>query len=164
MDQYLSELRLMSFGFNPKGWALCEGQFLPINQNQALFSLLGTVFGGNGQTTFALPDLRGRTPIHQGAGFILGQRGGEEAHALSQSEMPAHAHSVLGSPAIANDNNPTGELLAAANDQYHAPADLTTLAAASVTSVGQSAPHPNMPPFLTLSWCIALQGIFPSRV
>lgn len=165
-EPFLSEIRLMSFVFAPKGWALCNGQFLPINQNQALFSLLGTTFGGNGQTTFALPDLRGRTPIHVGGSHTLGERGGEQAHTLSIGEIPTHTHVVAASSTAMNGSaTPNGNFLGGANNAYHAPAnaDLTTMNPATVTSIGGSQAHQNMQPFLTLSFCIALQGIFPSQ-
>jgi microcystin-dependent protein len=162
-EPFLSEIRLMSFGFAPKGWALCDGQLLPINQNQALFSLLGTTFGGNGMTNFALPDLRGRTPIHVGGGHTLGERGGEQAHTLSISEIPTHIHNLVASSAATSGNaNPTGRFLGGGNNVYHAPTNLTSLTPGSVTNVGGSQAHLNMQPFLTLSFCIALQGIFPS--
>ncbi len=162
-EPFLSEIRLMSFVFAPKGWALCNGQLLPINQNQALFSLLGTTFGGNGQTTFALPDLRGRTPIHVGSGHTLGERGGEQAHTLSIAELPEHTHMVNASASAAGGNvSPSGRFLGGANNAYHAPASLTSLTPGTVTNTGGSQAHLNMQPFLTLSFCIALQGIFPS--
>jgi microcystin-dependent protein len=163
LDPFIGELMLASFNFPPKGWASCNGQFLPINQNQALFSLLGTSYGGNGQTTFALPDLRGRVPLHVGAGHILGERSGEEAHTLIQSEMPQHVHLLQGSRLDANQPGPSNAMLAGANNAYADPNSLTTLAPSSVTNVGGSQAHENRPPFLTLNWCIALQGIFPSR-
>ena len=161
-EPFLGEIRIMSFVFAPKGWALCNGQFLPINQNQALFSLLGTTFGGNGQTTFALPDNRGRTPIHVGSGHTLGERGGEQAHTLSISEIPTHTHAVRASSAAAATPVPTSSVLAPANNLYSASNALVALGASSVTSTGGSQAHLNMQPFLTLSFCIALQGIFPS--
>jgi microcystin-dependent protein len=165
-EPFLSELRLFSFNFAPKGWALCNGQFLPINQNQALFSLLGTTYGGNGQTTFALPDLRGRVPIHVGSGFTLGQNGGQQAHTLTISELPQHMHFLQATTAAANNATPAGTMLLGAtapNDFYTGVAGLTALAAGTVSNVGGSQPHMNMQPYLTLSWCIALQGIFPSQ-
>lgn len=162
-EPFLSELRMMSFVFAPRGWALCNGQLLPINQNQALFSLLGTTYGGDGRVNFALPDLRSRVPLHVGQGHTLGERGGEQAHTLSMSEMPAHSHDVVASSAVGSLAAPAGNVLASAPNVYRSQArDLTTLAPASVTPVGGSQAHQNMQPFLTLSWCIALQGIFPS--
>lgn len=161
-EPFLSEIRIMSFVFAPQGWALCNGQFLPINQNQALFSLLGTTFGGDGEVTFALPDLRARTPIHVGNSYTLGERGGEEAHTLSVSELPTHTHSVNASAAAGTTPIPTGNLLASANNLYGAATNLVSLNSTMVTNVGGSQAHLNMQPFLTLSFCIALQGIFPS--
>jgi microcystin-dependent protein len=163
-DPFLGELRIFGFGQAPKGWALCNGQFLPINQNQALFSILGTTYGGNGQTTFALPDLRGRVPIHTGAGFIEGQAGGQEFHTLTQSEMPAHNHFAQAATNQSNTSLPQNNWLGQAGNQYNANASgLTTLAAGTVTNVGGSQPHENRQPFIVLSFCIALIGIFPSR-
>jgi len=158
---FLAELKIISWNYAPKGWAFANGQFLPINQNQALFSLLGTTYGGNGQTTFALPDLRGDIPIHVGNGFILGQKGGQEAHTLTQSEMPQHVHIMS-----ASDNNATAPiptLFAKTNNGYAAPNNLTTLRPSTVTNVGGSQAHPNMQPYTTLNIIIALQGVFPSR-
>lgn len=160
-EPFLGEIRIMSFNFPPKGWALCNGQLLPINQNQALFSLLGTNFGGDGRVNFALPDLRGRVPIHVGNGHILAERGGEQAHTLSIAELPTHTHSLQASSAAGNVASSNGNILAAA-DVYAAPSNLVAFSPASVTSVGGSQAHLNMQPFLTLSFCIALQGIFPS--
>jgi microcystin-dependent protein len=163
-EPFLSEIRLMSFQFAPKGWALCNGQLLPINQNQALFSLLGTTFGGDGRVNFALPDLRARVPIHVGAGHTLGERGGEQAHTLSIAEIPTHAHALQASPAEGNVPVPPGAVLASAapNALYGPPESLAALAPGSVTNVGGSQAHLNMQPFLTISFCIALTGIFPS--
>jgi microcystin-dependent protein len=161
-EPFVSEIRIMSFVFAPRGWALCNGQLLPINQNQALFSLLGTTFGGNGQVTFGLPDLRGRVPIHVGDGFTLGEQGGEQAHTLSVSEMPAHTHALQASPSSGNTPIAASDVLAAANNLYATASNLTALGPSSITSVGGSQAHLNMQPFLTLSFCIALQGIFPS--
>jgi microcystin-dependent protein len=161
-EPFLAEIRIMSFGFAPKGWALCNGQLLPINQNQALFSLLGTTFGGDGRVNFALPNLQGNVPIHVGSGHTLGERGGEQAHTLSISEIPTHAHSFLASPANATTPIPTNDVLAAANNLYAAATNLTSLNPASVTNVGGSQAHLNMQPFLVLNFSIALQGIFPS--
>ncbi len=161
-EPFLSEIRLMSFVFAPKGWALCNGQLLPINQNQALFSLLGTTFGGDGRVNFALPDLRGRTPIHVGSGHTLGERGGEQAHTLSIAELPTHTHVVSGSPSNANVAPAVANVLAAANNAYGPATSLVALGATSLANTGGSQAHLNMQPFLTLSFCIALQGIFPS--
>jgi microcystin-dependent protein len=162
-EPFLSEIRIMSFVFAPKGWALCNGQLLPINQNQALFSLLGTTFGGDGRVNFALPDLRGRAPIHVGSGHTLGERGGEQAHTVSISELPQHIHAVAASTvSTGGSDNPSGNFLGSANNVYAQPASLTTLNPGTIANTGGSQAHLNMQPFLTLSFCIALQGIFPS--
>lgn len=162
-EPFLSEIRLMSFVFAPKGWALCNGQLMPINQNQALFSLLGTTFGGDGRVNFALPDLRGRTPIHVGGSHTLGERGGEQAHTLSIAELPTHTHVLTATTAAATLDFPTGNRLATATmASYATPQALTPMAAGAVANTGGSQAHLNMQPFLTLSFCIALQGIFPS--
>lgn len=162
-EPFLSEIRLMSFVFPPKGWALCNGQLLPINQNQALFSLLGTTFGGDGRVNFGLPDLRGRVPIHVGAGHVLGEQGGEVAHTLSLAELPDHTHVVNASTkATGGSASPNGNVLGGGNNVYsRSPAD-TTLNPGTVQNVGGGQAHPNTQPFLTLTFCIALQGIFPS--
>jgi microcystin-dependent protein len=162
-EPFLAEIRIMSFNFAPKGWALCNGQLLPINQNQALFSLLGTTYGGNGQTTFALPNLQGRAPIHFGAGHTLGETGGEQSHTVSMAELPVHTHIVNASSANGDQNFANGNVLAAAGNLYSGTGNLTTLNASSITNVGGSQAHLNMQPFLTLNFCIALQGIFPSQ-
>ena len=161
-EPFLSEIRLMSFDFAPKGWTRCNGQLLPINQNQALFSLLGTTYGGNGQTNFALPDLQGRTPIHVGSGHTLGERGGEQAHTLTINEIPTHSHVATGTSDNATDAAPAGNLLASGANQYQPPPGTTTLHPQTLGNVGGSQAHLNMQPFLTLTFCIALQGIFPS--
>jgi microcystin-dependent protein len=163
-EPFLSEIRIMSFIFPPKGWALCDGQLLPINQNQALFSLLGTTYGGDGRVNFGLPDLRSRVPIHMGSGFSLGQRGGEQAHTLSISEIPTHTHVLNGTSATSNPQPvPVSAYLAPTASMYGAPSALTSLQPTSLANVGGSQPHLNMQPFLVLSFCIALQGIFPSQ-
>jgi microcystin-dependent protein len=164
-EPFLSEIRLFSFVFAPQGWAPCNGQLLPINQNQALFSLLGTTFGGNGQTNFALPDYRARVPIHVGAGHTLGERGGEQAHTLSIAELPTHSHVLTASSTPATTNTPTTALTFAAStaDQlYSPPQNLVAMNSAAISSIGGAQAHLNMQPFLTISFCIALQGIFPS--
>jgi microcystin-dependent protein len=164
-EPFLSEVRLMSFVFAPKGWALCNGQLLPINQNQALFALLGTTFGGDGRVNFALPDLRGRTPIHVGAAHTLGERGGEQAHTLSIAQVPTHTHMVAASSnASGGVATPSNNYLGGGNNVYLAATggQLTTMIPDTVTNTGGSQAHLNMQPFLTLSFCIALQGIFPS--
>jgi microcystin-dependent protein len=163
-EPFLAEIRLMSFVFAPKGWALCNGQLLPINQNQALFSLLGTTYGGDGRVNFALPDLRGRVPIHVGNGHTLGERGGEQAHTLTVAELPGHTHAVQASTsATGGSATPNNNVFGGANNAYHAPSQaLSALNALTVTTTGGGQPHLNMQPFVTLSFCIALQGIFPS--
>jgi microcystin-dependent protein len=167
-EPFLSEIRIMSFGYAPKGWALCNGQLLPINQNQALFSLLGTTFGGDGRVNFALPNLQSRVPIHVGNGHVLGEKGGEQAHTVTLSEMPAHIHNsnATSDPHIANPENyqplPNDALFAVVNNLYTGAANLTTLLPKTLSNIGGSQAHLNMQPFLTLTFCIALQGIFPS--
>lgn len=163
-EPFLSEIRIMSFVFAPKGWALCNGQLLPINQNQALFSLLGTTFGGDGRVNFALPDLRGRTPLHVGSGHTLGERGGEQAHTLSIAELPEHAHVLNGTTnnAVNTPANNTVLGKSAPQASYGGPASLSAMDGESIANTGGSQAHLNMQPFLTLSFCIALQGIFPS--
>jgi microcystin-dependent protein len=163
-DPYLAEIRLMSFSYAPRGWAHCNGQLLPINQNQALFSLLGTMYGGNGTTNFALPDLRGRVPVHVGAGHTQGERAGEYAHTLTAAELPQHTHAVgASSAATGGSSNVNGRVLGGANNAYHSPSNLVALHPQTVASTGGSQPHQNTAPSLTLSFCIALQGIFPTQ-
>ena len=166
-EPFLSEIRMFSFNYAPRGWSKCDGQLLPINQNQALFSLLGTTFGGDGQTTFALPELRGRAPIHFGSGSgltsrQLGVRGGEETHALIASEMPSHTHVVNVVNRPGTQSAPANGFPAAHRGGY-AESGNATLGAGAVTVTGSSQPHENMPPYLAVSFCIALQGIFPSQ-
>ena len=164
-EPFLSEIRIMSFGFAPKGWALSNGQLLPINQNQPLFSLLGTTFGGDGRVNFALPDLRGRTPIHVGSGHTLGERGGEQAHTLSIAELPQHTHVFNAVAAQGTITTPTSSLMLAEStvqSLYSTASNLQAMAPNAVGNVGGSQAHLNMQPFLILSFCIALQGIFPS--
>jgi len=162
-EPFLSEIRIMSFGFPPKGWALCNGQLLPINQNQALFSLLGTTYGGDGRVNFGLPNLQGNVPIHMGSGHTLGEKGGQQAHTLIASEMPQHIHMLQASATAGDSALANNTVLASALNLYGAPANLTSLAPNSVTNVGGSQAHLNMQPFLVLNFSIALQGIFPSQ-
>ena len=166
----MGEIGIAAFNFPPKGWAMCDGQFLQINQNQALFALLGTGFGGNGQTTFALPDLRGRVPMHAGNGHGLYERGGEELHTVILSELPLHFHFVNASATQANSPfvqvaSPASQNVFAtvAGGIYGPLANLTAVSPDSLSSVGGSQSHENRQPFLVLNFCIALQGIFPSR-
>jgi microcystin-dependent protein len=161
-EPFLAEVRIVGFNFAPNGWAFCDGQLLPIDQNQSLYSLLDTTYGGDGRTTFALPDLRGRTPVHVGNGHSQGQKGGEESHTLNPVEMPQHAHSAKGSSSNASSPLPGGNVLASANNVYEDPTTLTELHPDTVKSIGGQG-HQNMQPFLTLNFVIALQGVFPSR-
>jgi microcystin-dependent protein len=162
-EPFLSEVKIVSFNFAPKGWALCNGQLLPINQNQALFSLLGTTYGGNGQTTFALPNLQGRVPIHLDSGHTQGEMSGQENHTLTISEMPAHTHAVGASNTDPTQGSPSGNMWANGAGAYSSGSPNSTMNPASVSNVGGSQPHPNLQPFLVLNFIIALQGIFPSR-
>lgn len=168
-EPFLSEIRIMSFVFPPKGWALTDGQLLPINQNQALFSLLGTTFGGDGRVNFALPDLRARVPNHVGSGHTLGERGGSAAVTLTIAQIPTHTHVVYASslqadPNTGNAPTATSELAKSVGSNFYASAtNLIAMNARAVSTVGGSQAHTNLSPFLTLSFCIALQGIFPSQ-
>ena len=172
-EPFLAEIRMMGFNFAPRGWATCDGQILPINQNQSLYSLLGTTYGGDGRTSFALPDLRSRTPIHPGTpssgggtNFDLGEREGQETHTLTVSEIPNHTHAIRGSSAGANRDAVNGNVYATtATNPYveEGEGTKTPLAAASVGTTGGSNAHTNLQPFTVLSFCIAMQGLFPSR-
>lgn len=173
-DRFISEIKIVSFNFAPQGWALCNGQLLLINQNTALFSLLGTTYGGNGTTNFALPDLRGRGPLHFGNGTVLGQQSGSEGVTLVTSQLPAHTHSttqptVNGVAGNGNSPDPTGRRWAGLRRDavYSNATPDTQMSSAAVTAitqaVGGSQPHNNMPPYLVLNFVIALQGTFPSQ-
>jgi len=168
-EPFLAEVRIVGFNFAPRGWAFCDGQILPINQNQSLYSLLGTTYGGDGRTSFALPDLRGRTPIHVGRsnggeGHTLGQKSGEETHTLSANEMPQHTHVEVADSAPANQPTPGGHVLARTTDNIYGPkSGSSTLDAGSIFNVGGGQAHDNMQPYLAVNFCIALQGLFPSR-
>ena len=166
---YLGEIRLFSFNFPPRNWAQCNGQILPVNQYQALFALLGTFYGGNGVSTFALPNLQGSAPIHMGKylgnNFSLGQSGGEATHALKINEIPSHTHSLTASSSTASAPSPSGNLWAVLSSDAYAPqaSANTNLSPLSLASTGNSQGHDNMAPYLTLNFCIAMAGIFPSR-
>jgi microcystin-dependent protein len=163
---FLGEVKIVSFNFAPQGWALCNGSLLPINQNQALFSLLGTMYGGNGQTNFALPDLRGRIPMHWSGsgGSFPGERGGETAHTVTMGELPVHAHVMNGTQSAATSVSGNNALLANATVNIYAdPASLAAIAPESVSPKGGSQPHNNMSPYTTLNFVIALSGFFPSH-
>ena len=168
-DPFLSEIRLMSFGFAPRGWALCNGQLLPINQNQALFALLGTTYGGDGRVNFALPDLRGRSPLHAGAGISLGDLGGEETHTLSAGALPGHSHALSASSDVANTHVPSAALPAGKprggiNRYAAGGSGNTALHRGSLSAApGGGQAHNNLQPYLALNFAIALQGIFPSQ-
>ena len=165
-EPFLSEIKIMSFGFPPRGWAMCNGQILPINQNQALFSLLGTTYGGDGRVNFGLPNLQGRTPMHVGNGHVLGEQGGEQAHTLSISEVPTHTHIASAANVPATSNAPSNTRMisqSAGANMYAGASNLQAMAPKALANVGSSQAHPNMQPYLTLTFCIALQGIFPSQ-
>ncbi|HVS82720.1 MAG TPA: tail fiber protein [Pyrinomonadaceae bacterium] len=167
-EPFLAEIRIFSFGFAPKGWALCNGQLLPINQNQALFSLLGTTFGGDGRVNFGLPNLQGMTPIHVGNGHTLGEKGGEQAHTLNTAQLPTHVHSTTASSTLAalgtgNTPNNTKILGGARSSFLYGPATgLVGMDPREISTVGGNQAHLNMQPFLVLNFSIALQGVFPS--
>jgi microcystin-dependent protein len=158
---FLGEVKIVSFNFAPRGWALCNGQLLPINQNQALFSILGTTYGGNGQTNFALPNLQGRVPVYVGQGISLGQSAGEQTHTLTQAEMPAHTHLPNANSGAANQGSAANNFWSGTGSYAAQPNN--TMNPAGITPTGGSQPHNNMTPYLTLNFVIALQGIFPSR-
>jgi microcystin-dependent protein len=171
MDPFVAEIRIFPFNFAPRGWAFCDGQILPLSQNTALFSLLGTTYGGNGSSNFALPNLQGSVPMHPGQGpglsqHFLGETGGSDTVALLQSEIPQHIHTVTVSQADAISISPANNLLATGVggiSAYAAPANLTQLNLNAITPTGGDQPHNNLQPYLTLNFCIALQGVFPPR-
>lgn len=172
-EPFLAEIKIIPYNTIPPGWALCNGQLLPINQNQALFSILGTTYGGNGQTNFALPNLRGRTPYHMGGGFILGQAGGESAHTVSISELPSHTHFPRASNTSGNLPFPAAlspvvqhnVFAISTQNPYESPlsGNLAAMNPAAISNTGGSQPHENRPPYLVLNFIIALQGFFPSQ-
>lgn len=162
-DPYLGEIKIVAFSFPPRHWAACDGQTLQITQNQGLFFLLGTMYGGDGSLTFRLPDLRGRVPVHVGGGISHGETAGEQAHTIIMSEMPSHTHTAVGSTAAGDTPAPAGAILAAGT-MYGSPSvNAAALTAGTVAAVGGSQPHSNMQPYLTLMFCIALAGDFPAR-
>ena len=161
-EPFLGEVKIVSFNFPPKGWALCNGQIMPINQNQALFSLLGTQYGGDGQRTFALPNLQGCTPIHMGQGFVIGQKGGEVGHALTITEMPAHVHvpaATTNSPAVDTVAN---NVWCSSSANPYGPTPNVNMSPSAIAFAGGSQPHLNLSPYLVLNMVVALVGIFPS--
>lgn len=164
-EPFISEIKIFSFSFPPKGWAICSGQLLPINQNQALFSLLGTTYGGDGRQNFALPNLQGRCAIHFGNGHTLGERGGESTHTLVTQEMPTHTHQAFANPSNGNQAGPKGQFWAKDNADavLYRNAGTDAMSGVAFAQAGGNQPHENMAPFLTLNFCIALQGIFPSQ-
>ena len=167
-EQYIGEIRLFGFNFAPVGWALCNGQILPINQNTALFSLLGTTYGGNGTTTFALPNLQGRVAIHQGDGaglspYEMGQSGGSEDETLNVNQMPAHNHEVLGHNGPSNSPKPLGRVPASTSTDAYASVPVNPMAAGMIAPTGGGEPFPILQPYLTINFCIAVEGVFPSR-
>ena len=165
-NPYIGEIKMFGGNFAPAGWAFCEGQVLSIADNTALFSLIGTVYGGDGQTTFALPDLRGRVPVHQGPNYPMGQFGGVEQVTLTPQQLPGHTHPQLATSGLATQNSPAGNVLAASatTDVYVPASSLVPLAAAAVTSAGGSQPHYNMQPYAVVSFIISLFGVFPSQI
>ena len=167
-EPFLSEIRIFSFNFAPQGWAFCNGQQLPINQNSALFSLMGTTYGGDGISIFALPNLQGRVAVHQGNQYIMGELGGEANHTLTTSEIPVHSHSLAVAGTAATTANPVGGVFAipgvnARLGLMYSTTGGSTAAADTIQPTGSSQPHSNMQPYLALNFCIALQGIFPSQ-
>lgn len=164
-DFFLGEIRIFAFGFVPRGWLPCNGQLLSISQNTPLFAILGTTYGGNGTSTFALPNLQGRTPVHVGNGVTQGQSGGEEGHTLTQAEMPQHTHQVMADPSAASATSPTNGYWAASDYtlyELEASVDMVAMAAGTIGQTGGNQSHPNMQPYLVANFCIAVQGLFPT--
>ncbi|CAM3941923.1 tail fiber protein [Cohnella lubricantis] len=165
-EAYLGEIRLFPMSYAPRGWAVCDGSLLSINQNQALFAIIGTTYGGDGRTTFALPDLRGRTPVFYGQGIALGQTGGEEAHTLTANEIPRHTHTAYASSSTATATVPAGNTWAvpdnASANTYQATAD-GVMSMQALRQAGASQPHTNMQPYAVVSFCICTAGIFPTH-
>lgn len=164
-EPFLGEIKIISWNYPPKGWAFCNGQFLPINQNQPLFALLGTMYGGNGQTTFALPDFRGKIPMHVGGNHSQGETAGQYAHTVTLQEMPQHLHFLQATNNVGTTPNPDGTVILSKSvaNSYGIAANLVAMNPAIVGNVGGSQAHENKQPFLVLNFVIALQGIFPSR-
>ena len=167
-DPFVAEIRMFGFNFAPTGWAQCNGQLLPISQNTALFSLLGTYYGGDGKSTFALPNLQGNVPVHAGQGqglseYFLGQQGGAQFVTLLQSEMPFHTHGFTASEDVINESTPANFFFGAGETRYDAPANITQMAPQALSPAGGSLPHNNMMPYLVVNFCIAMQGVFPAR-
>lgn len=162
-EPFIAEVRIMSFNFAPKYWAQCNGQLLPINQNQALFSLMGTTYGGDGRSNFALPNLQGCTPIHMGNGYSQGQKGGQQSVTLTPQQLPQHVHFLMGSSTAQNTVVPSGLLAVTTPSEFYGGTPNAAASAASIGSTGGNQPHNNMQPSLVLNFCIALQGIFPSQ-
>jgi microcystin-dependent protein len=167
-DPFVAEIRMFGFDFAPTSWAQCNGQLIPISQNTALFALVGTYYGGDGKSTFALPNLQGSTPLHPGQGsglspYDLGQQGGAQFVTLLQSEMPVHSHTFTASEDVINESTPANYFFGAGETRYAAPANITQMAPQTLTVAGGSLPHNNMMPYLVVNFCIALQGVFPQR-
>ncbi len=163
-EPFLAEIRMIGFIFAPRGWAFCDGQILPINQNQSLYSLLGTTYGGDGRTSFGLPDLRGRIPFHVGNGKTLGQKAGQETHTLTQQEMPVHRHALHGYAGRGDAADPVNHLLAESSTgdlQYASDSLNEKMSSAAIGNTGNGQPHNNLPPYLVVNFVIALQGVFP---
>jgi microcystin-dependent protein len=172
MDPFVAEIRIFPFNFAPRGWAWCDGQLLPLSQNTALFSLLGTTYGGNGKSNFALPDLQGRAPMHPGQGpglslHDLGETGGSETVSLLESEIPSHSHALMSLPAPGDAPSPAGDsfarVIGATPYQPPTGSTLVTMSSQAIAPAGGDQPHNNLQPYLTFYFCIALQGVFPPR-